>query len=443
MLTDAFTLQSLDHVDELLEAYAVPAASVAVIEDGELVLERAWGIGHTELHDPVTPRTMFQAGSISKAVFCFGALRLVEQGLIDLDGDVQEVLRGWSVPTVEGWRPRITPRMLMSHLAGLSVHGFPGYRWNEMPSLDDVLGGNGNTPPVVPEALPGLLWKYSGGGTTVLQKAMIDISGEDTASLMRRLVLDPAGMRESTYEQPLPQCYNQIAASAHTEAGPWPSRWDAFPEMAAAGLWATASDLARFCLAVVHAHLGRPDALLSQATVTELLTGQTRAEWMGLGPLLSTSGSLVFWHSGSQAAGFATNMACAADGSIGVIALTNSVSGMPVANEILRCVGSAHGVELPPAREWRNDVLQGLNDPAPVPDSDPAVPGRYTIGDLRIDVETAGEVLRIELDGQPPLDLNRKDGHWQASRLDTAARFDDGILVIHQYGRALRTTPVS
>src|SRR5262249_8717108 len=152
----------------------------------------------------------------------------------DLDADVNDALTSWSVPSADGWRPRVTARMLLTHLGGLTVWGFPGYALDgDIASPVDVLAGRGNTPAVRPEAGPGLMWRYSGGGYTVLQQLLADAAGEPFAELARRLVLEPAGMTHSTFEQPLPARLAGDATVAHismqrADDGPW----HAYPELA-------------------------------------------------------------------------------------------------------------------------------------------------------------------------------------------------------------------
>jgi CubicO group peptidase (beta-lactamase class C family) len=117
----------------LLQRLRIPAVSIAVVRGGGLAWAHAWGVAAAGRPDPVTPRTLFQAGSISKPVAAMCALRLAAQGRLDLDADVNEVLVAWKVPANHGWQPRVSVRQLLSHTAGLTVHGFPGYPWTSPP----------------------------------------------------------------------------------------------------------------------------------------------------------------------------------------------------------------------------------------------------------------------------------------------------------------------
>ena len=181
----------------------VPGVSVAVLHGGTIEWSKGYGI--TRAGGPsVTPDTLFQAGSISKPITALAALRLVQQHRLTLDGDVNAQLRGWKLPTPSG--EHVTLRELLSHTAGTTVHGFPGYTAGvAVPSVDDVLAGRApaNTKPVVVDTKPGTTWRYSGGGYTVIQKLIGDVTGRPFAEVVRGEVLQPAGMMRSSFAQPL------------------------------------------------------------------------------------------------------------------------------------------------------------------------------------------------------------------------------------------------
>jgi CubicO group peptidase (beta-lactamase class C family) len=159
-----------EQLARLLERFRIPGISIAVIADGTLTWAHAWGVAEAGRPDPVTEHTLFQAGSISKPVAAMCALRLAAQDSLDLDTDVNQLLVSWKVPANHGWQPHVTVRQLLSHTAGLTVHGFPGCRTDRpVPSLLQVLNGQGNTPAVRVSTIPGLQFSYSGGGYCILQ----------------------------------------------------------------------------------------------------------------------------------------------------------------------------------------------------------------------------------------------------------------------------------
>src|SRR5246127_2408406 len=196
-------------IEKLMRLYNVPGLSVAVIEGYKVAWVKAYGVTEPGGTMPVTPRTLFQAGSISKPVAAAGMLALVQEGKLSLDEDVNQKLKSWKVPENEFTKEqKVTLRRLASHSAGLTVHGFPGYDVDEkVPSLVQILNGEkpkANTSEIRVDFVPGTKWRYSGGGITIEQLLMMDVSGRPFPALMKELVLDKAGMKDSTYEQPLP-----------------------------------------------------------------------------------------------------------------------------------------------------------------------------------------------------------------------------------------------
>jgi len=223
---------------ERMEHHKTPGVSLAIIDGGEVAWAKGYGVREAGRPEPVTTHTLFQAGSISKPVAALAALRLADQGRLNLDEDVNRYLRSWKMPANGDWQPRITIRQLLSHTAGTTVHGFPGYPQGvPIPTPAQVLDGEPptNTAPVRVNVLPGLLSRYSGGGTTIVQLLLTDVLGRPFPEIARELVFEPLEMQDSTYEQPLPERLWGEAATAH----PWrgrslEGRWHTYPEMAAA-----------------------------------------------------------------------------------------------------------------------------------------------------------------------------------------------------------------
>ena len=243
-----------------LAYFHTPGVSIAVIHGGKIAWARGFGVRDVERGLPVTEETVFQAGSISKPVFAIAVMRLVAAGKLSLDEDVNRYLTSWKVPPQGAFAPRVTLRQLLSHTAGLSVHGFLGYlRTEPLPTVPQILDGAppANSPAVRVNLVPGVRFRYSGGGTTVAQLGVTDVFGKPFPELMDELDLRPLAMAHSTYAKPLPESWHARAATAY----PWkaqavPGRWHVYPEMAAAGLWTTASDLARMGLEVGRAAQG-------------------------------------------------------------------------------------------------------------------------------------------------------------------------------------------
>jgi CubicO group peptidase (beta-lactamase class C family) len=321
--------------------YKVPGLSVAVVNDGKIEWARGYGVIEKDGDKTVSADTLFLAGSISKPVAALAALRLVEQGKLGLDEDVNLKLKTWKVSENEFTKEKkVTLRRLLSHSAGLTVHGFPGYAVDApMPTLVQILNGEkpANTPPIRVDVEPGSRWRYSGGGYTVMQQLCMDVTGKSFPELMRDLVLAPAGMRQSTYENPLPKSLEATAATAHGRNGDKvKGRWHIYPEMAAAGLWTTPSDLARYVIEVQRALAGQ-SKILSREMARQMVTVQK--ESYGLGPALRNAGkeSAGFSHGGVDE-GFEALFIAYCDRGRGAVVMMNANRAIPLANELIRGV---------------------------------------------------------------------------------------------------------
>ena len=280
----------------------VTGLSLAIVHEGKIIKAKGYGYTAQNGRNPVTTETLFQAASVSKPVAALGALCLVEQRVLSLDADVNTVLKKWKVPeNAFTQKKKVTLRGILSHSAGLTVHGFSGYAAGmPVPILEQVLDGAepANSPAVRVENVPGSKWSYSGGGYTVLQQMVLDTTQKPFPQFMSETVLGPLDMAESTFEQPLPASKTAQAATGHSaDRTPVGGRWHIYPEMAAAGLWTTASDLARFVMGICQAFAGDPKGVISKASAVQMLTAQMDND--GLGLFLSGNGEdLQFSHRG-------------------------------------------------------------------------------------------------------------------------------------------------
>lgn len=330
---------------ERMAHYKVPGLSVAVINDGKIEWARGYGVVEKDGSQPITPATLFLAGSISKPVAALAALRLVEQGKLSLDEDVNLKLKTWRVPENEFTKEqKVTLRRLLSHSAGLTVHGFPGYAVDApLPTLVQVFNGEkpANTGAIRVDIVPGSRWRYSGGGYTVMQQLVMDVTGKPFPEVTRELVLAPAGMRQSTYENPLPKAREVEAATAHLANGEKvKGRWHTYPEMAAAGLWTTASDLARYAIEVQRSLAGQ-SKIISREMAQQMVTVQMGSS--GLGPALENPGkaSARFGHGGVDE-GFEASLIAYCRGGQGAVVMMNANRALPLADELIRAVAKEY-----------------------------------------------------------------------------------------------------
>jgi len=328
-----------------------PGVGLAIVEGFELAWAGGFGQREAGSGEPVTAGTLFQAASISKPVLALAVMRLVQDGVLELDRDVNDYITSWQVPANDGWQPRITLRQLLSHTAGVTVGGFPGYTTAEpMPGLVQVLEGEpqANTPRIEVNTLPGLTYRYSGGGSLIAQQAVIDRLGKPFPQLMRELVLEPLGMADSTFEQPLPAAWSPRAATGHPYKGnPLPGRYHVYPEMAAAGLWTTPADLARIGVELMRAVNGRPSAVLSRETVQAMLQPQHAGPSEGYQPAIGfhldgEEQGRYFYHSGWNE-GFVAHAQFFPSSGQGVVLMLNSNEGNDLMFDIGRAIRREFG----------------------------------------------------------------------------------------------------
>jgi len=333
---------------ELMKLYKDPGLTVAVIDGYKIAWTKAYGTTELGGNAPVTTKTLFQAGSISKPVAATGMLALVQAGKLSLDEDVNVKLKTWKVPENEFTKEqKVTLRRLASHTAGLTVHGFPGYDVDEkIPTIVQILNGEkpiANTPEIRVDFVPGTKWRYSGGGVTIEQLTMMDVSGKPFPALMKETVLDKIGMSDSSYEQPLPAAW-----AARTAVGTYASgksvhgKWHVYPEMAAAGLWTTPTDLAKFVIEIALSKQGKSNRVLTQKTVDEMFTHPPSSPDFGIGIGLPANRPGEFGHDGADE-GFQAMLVMNAETGQGVAIMANSDNGIAVAEEYARSVAKEYG----------------------------------------------------------------------------------------------------
>ncbi len=332
---------------ERMAHYKLPGISIAVVDSGRIVWARGIGLKVAGEPDSITPTTLFEAGSISKPVAQTAMLRLVEQGRLALDSNVNVYLKSWKLPDNKFTaREKVTLRRIASHNAGLTVHGFPGYASTDtLPTVPEVLDGKkprANTEPVRVDTFPGAIWRYSGGGTTIMQMVLMDVTGTPFPALLTELVLDPAGMTNSTYEQPIPAARIAETSGAHNAVGSLiPGRWHVYPEMAAAGLWTTPTDLLKWAMAIAAARAGQSDQLLSKTMATQMLTVHKAPT--GLGPFLEGSGrGFRFGHGGADE-GFYADLLYFPETGQGAAVMINGDGGPPILAEVMQAIGAEYG----------------------------------------------------------------------------------------------------
>jgi CubicO group peptidase (beta-lactamase class C family) len=333
-------------IQERMKHYKIPGVSIAVINNFKIDWARAYGIKDIETNEPVTTETLFQAGSISKPVAAMVALKKVEEGKITLDENINNKLTSWKLPDNEFTaKKKVTLANLLSHTGGLTVHGFPGYAPSEkIPTLPEVLDGAppANTAAVRVNMEPGTRFRYSGGGSTIAQLAIMDIEKKTYPQITKEVVLGPLDMSNSTYSQPLPDNVRKQAASGHRGDGKLvEGKIHIYPEMAAAGLWTTPTDLAKFAIEVQLSLAGKSNKVLKKETIMKMVTPFIENSDAGLGFFAEKHGEAIYFGHGGADEGFRAGLLVSRDKGYGVAVMVNSDNGQ-IINEIFRSVANEY-----------------------------------------------------------------------------------------------------
>jgi CubicO group peptidase (beta-lactamase class C family) len=382
-------------LQERMKHHRVPGVGIAVINDGKLEWARGYGTLEAGGAEPVNADTVFQAASISKPVSALALLRLVEAGKLSLDQDVNEMLKTWKIPennftAVE----KVTLRRLLSHTAGLTVHGFRGYAEGEtVPNLGQILDGErpANSSAIRVDVKPGTQERYSGGGYVVMHQLVRDVTAGSFEAFLQTSVFTPLGMTRSTFEQPLPAAWWANAARAHRGDGkPVPGKWHTYPELAPDALWTTPADLARFAIELQQSLRGESNKVVSAAMTKQILTRQLRS--MGLGMVVAGADATLRFEHGGANEGYRCHLVAYASGR-GCVVMTNSDRGDALVAEIERAIANEY--------EWP-DYRPVAQKSVPV---DPEVLAGY-VGSYRtlnggptVNVSVEQNALAIDLDG--------------------------------------------
>ncbi|MGI4862522.1 MAG: serine hydrolase domain-containing protein [Janthinobacterium lividum] len=380
--------------------YHANGVSIAVIKDYQVEWARGYGMADAEEKQPVTVNTLFLAGSNSKSLNAMGVLKLVQDKKLTLDADINDYLKSWKFPydsLAKG--KKITLANLLSHTAGLTVHGFNGYEvGTALPALPQVLNGKkpANSPAVRSQYAPGLKFEYSGGGTTISQLVIQDVTGLPYDKFMYENVLKPLGMQASSFTQPPTGEQQRLLASGYDSDGKLvPGKYHLYPEQAAAGLWTTATDLAAYVIETQRALQGKSAKVLSQEMTKLRLTPYIDSV-AALGVFISNKKGVPYFLHGGADAGFVSQYVGSMDGGNGVVVLTNTENSA-LFEEIINSVATTY--------KWKNYYvpvkLKQVSQPTNVLQ---AYVGKYKMED---------DYWAIEL---------KKDGLWLAVNKTTAWR---------------------
>lgn len=386
---------------ERMEHYGVPGISIAVIQDFQIVWTKTYGVKDTETGEPVDEQTMFQAASISKTLNATAIMKMVEEGRVSLDEDVNTYLTSWKLPDNEFTaEKKVTVANLLSHTGGTTVHGFPGYEAGApLPTVQQILSGEepANTGPVVVNTEPGVMYRYSGGGTTILQLLLTELEGRPYPEIMKEIVLDPLEMTGSSFSQPPTPELQKLVASAHGRDGkPIEGRYHVYPELAAAGLWTTSADLARFAIEHQLSLQSKSNRILS-AESEEKMTTPYIGETYGLGfGIEDVKGEVYFSHGGGNW-GFNCMLIAHKQKGYGAVVMANS-NAMELIGEILRSIAMEYS--------WAEYISGPYELYSISPDSLKRYTGRFRVGaDVVANITVDGGLLNMDMTGERPISL--------------------------------------
>lgn len=313
-----------------IESDGVAGAVIVLLRAGEPVWTGAFGMADPERGVRMTGEALFRVESLSKPVTAWGAMRLAEAGLLDLDAPAAECLRRWQPPA---GTPTFTARQLLSQTAGVGLGDFTErYAPDaERPALPDHLDRDFQI-----IAAPGEQFAYSDTGYTLLELMMEDCTNEDFAAVITREVFTPLGMSTATYDWPGPDMPIGHDLQARPVA-PY-----VYPARASGGAFATADDIARLAAASL---AGEGQAVLSESSLATLhrpivavggLFGFA-ADGYALGHFTETlsDGRLAVWH-GGQGYGWMSHMHLVPETGDGIVILSNSQRAWPLFAAVLR-----------------------------------------------------------------------------------------------------------
>jgi CubicO group peptidase (beta-lactamase class C family) len=286
MSEDPFAVALDEKMPGWLSEYNVPGAVVSYIQNGEVVWTKAFGVADRANGTPMSVDSVFCTGSASKALTAWGVMKLVEQGIVDLDTPVDQYLKRWHLPPSEFDAGAVTIRRVLSHTAGLTVNGYAGYypRRFPVPSLAEVLNGQNQGNGAVQIAWePGAGYHYSSGGYTVLQMVIEDVTGEPFEDYMKREILAPLGLNDGGW--------TWTPALKATAATPYGFRsgdvmeYRTFATLGIGDYITSVPDYAKFITALITGPNGEPPGrgVLKPETIALMTTTQPNSGGYGFG----------------------------------------------------------------------------------------------------------------------------------------------------------------
>lgn len=327
------------NLNSRMKHYGVPGISFAVIKNGKL--EWAKGYGHIQSgkSNSINTETMFSVGSVSKVGAAILSLKLQEQGKLNIDVNVNQYLKSWKVPANRYTKERpVTLRHIMSHTAGLTIHGFADFLPDEkLPTTVQILNGEwpAKNSRVYVNIPVGSRFRYSGGGTTITQLIVEELTNKKYHLAAKELLFQPLNMRRSSYQNPLPKSFGNIAKAHNRNGKPvaLPRGYQSMPEAAASGLWTTPTDFSKVMIMLMKAYHGESTTYLSKKTIQDMMTPVTPSNY-GLGPRIKKEGNSIEFSHGGANDSYRAHFSGFLQSGNGYIIFTNGARGSRLISEL-------------------------------------------------------------------------------------------------------------
>jgi CubicO group peptidase (beta-lactamase class C family) len=386
-------------IKERMKTYGVPGVSIAVIDNFAIAWAKGYGVKDALTNEPVTANTMFQAASISKSLNATAIMKKVQDGVLSLDADVNEYLHSWRIPDNEFTATnKVTLANLLSHTGGITVNPAAGYpKGAAIPTIQQILRGEfpANNAPITVDMEPGRNYSYSGGGTIISQLVLMDLENRPYPRIMEELILAPLEMSNSTFEQPLPSALTDNAAAGHIDGQRIDGKFFVYPQLAAAGLWSTPSDLAKFAIEHQLAALGRSNKILTQQMEERMMTPYISDDY-GLGLSIHGEKGTYFEHAGGHK-GYSSILFAHKTKGYGAVVMINS-SAFDLIWEILRAIAREY--------KWEDYLPSPYEIVTIAPEKLTRYEGRYLINhDNVVKVTETNGHLYAERSGYGPSEI--------------------------------------
>ncbi|MFD2045445.1 serine hydrolase domain-containing protein [Ornithinibacillus salinisoli] len=323
------------NISKRMEHYNVAGLSMARIDDGQISTTGEYGVLELGLNNIVNRNSIFNACSISKFVTAILVMSLTEQGVLDLDQDVNNRLISWKVPDYPFMtKSKVTLRTLLSHQSGItdpnnsfteltSIHGIP--------TITDLLEGK---TPYCTESIkvtyePESDFQYSDAGFCVIQQLIEDVMGRSFTDVMNERVFTPLDIKNSIFgQEELGREKGNLACGHNKQGLVVKGKYPIYPYPAASGLWSTPTDIACLVIELMDALNGKGRLGLSPESAREIITSQGSMVWTGLGLFLERSKQELEISSLGWGVGFQCLMVAYPFKGSGMVIMTNTDLGV-------------------------------------------------------------------------------------------------------------------